>query len=213
MISKKTVMFFFFTMCFMKIYGQQYSSGYRALIYGNNTIINVITPAEWVCDYQFAQFFNFPCAFLQETAYSIDGINTTHYMYINFEERKSSTPEEFLQIDLDNYRQQGYNPTAKKIDFTLAHGKNIKDYGLYEFTGLPNTYKELVLIIQTDISNVVAVYGYMSGDMQTRQNEIEQIEQMYQQNTAGFYELIKTLEIKIAKNIYPQGNGFILFDE
>jgi hypothetical protein len=213
MISKKTAMFFFFTVCLMKIYGQQYSSGFRALVYGNHTIINVTTPEKWVCDYQFAESFNFPCAFLQETAYSNQGIDTTHYMYINFEERKSSTPEEFLEFDLDNYRKHGYNPTVKKIDFTMEQGKNIKDYGLYEFMGLPNTYKELVLILQTDVSNVVAVYGYMFGDVQTMRQEIEKLEQTYQEKITGFYELIKTLEIKIAKNIYPQGNGFILFDE
>jgi hypothetical protein len=194
------------------IFSQQYSSGYTAIVYGSNTVIIAMTPEGWVCDYQFAQFSENPCAFLKEDAYTDQGINTTHYMYIYFEEGHPLDPDEYVKIDIERYRQDGYDPEIIEIECNIENTTDIEKYGLYEFSGLPKTYKELVFILKTRISNVFCDYGYMIGDHELTQVEKEENEKTYQQNIPGYYELIKTISVKAVNHVYPQDNGFILYD-
>jgi hypothetical protein len=146
------------------LFAQIFPSPYKVQVHGQNTIIFADTPAGWSCDYAFAEFADAPCAFLKSDAYSADGINTTHYMYIYFEEGRPLAPEEYLKQDLEQYKSRGVDAKAEQVEFVLPNTDYVEAYALYEFSGLPTTYRELVFIAKTNRANVVFVYGYMVGD-------------------------------------------------
>ncbi|GMO29766.1 MAG: hypothetical protein Pg6A_18240 [Termitinemataceae bacterium] len=200
------------------VWGQEFPqklpAGFVDVVHGNNTVIKAITPKGWICDIEAADSSDgeFHSMFFQDDAYSEQGINMTYYMYIYFEEGNPLSPEEYLQKDLSNYERKGVKPVVRKLDVKLNNVLQFYNYALFEFTGMPNTYKELVLITETKYANVIVVFGNMAGgvDYKNKKN-VKKLEKEFKENVVGFYEMIKTISVESPDNIYRQPNGLILY--